>query len=92
MQGYVANDTALAGQVAARDADIAAPTPSVATVDLARQTDLDRRQALAASGAVSGDELTNAKNQFAEAQAALGPGPGRPRRRRGRQPRGQPAC
>ena len=68
VQGYSANDTALAGQLAARDADIAR-----ARSDLDRaKTDLDRRQALSASGAVSGDELTNAKNRYAEAQAALG--------------------
>jgi membrane fusion protein (multidrug efflux system) len=67
VQGYGANDTALAGQLAARDADIAR-----ARSDLDRaKTDLDRRQALSASGAVSGDELTNAKNRYAEAQAAL---------------------
>jgi membrane fusion protein (multidrug efflux system) len=64
---YEANDTALAGQLAARESDIAR-----ARSDLERaRTDLERRQALAASGAVSGDELTNAKNQFAVAQAAL---------------------
>lgn len=64
---YEANDTALAGQLAARDSDIAR-----ARSDLERaRTDLERRQALAASGAVSGDELTTAKNQFAVAQAAL---------------------
>ncbi|HLZ73696.1 HlyD family efflux transporter periplasmic adaptor subunit [Phenylobacterium sp.] len=67
VQGYGASDTALAGQVAARDADIAR-----ARSDLDRaKTDLDRRQALSASGAVSGDELTNAKNKYTEAQAAL---------------------
>ena len=68
VQGYDANDTALAGQLSARDADIAR-----ARSDLDRaKTDLDRRQALSASGAVSGDELTNAKNKLSEAQAALG--------------------
>ena len=62
-----ASDTALAGQIAARDADIAR-----ARSDLDRaRTDLDRRQALSASGAVSGDELTSAKNKFNEAQAML---------------------
>jgi membrane fusion protein (multidrug efflux system) len=67
VRGYSANDTALAGQLGARDADIAR-----ARSDLDRaRTDLERRQALSASGAVSGDELTNAKNRFAEAQAAL---------------------
>jgi membrane fusion protein (multidrug efflux system) len=67
VRGYVANDAALAGQVGARDADVAK-----ARADLDRaKTDLERREALASSGAVSGDELTNAKNRFAEAQAAL---------------------
>ncbi|MBS0334397.1 MAG: HlyD family efflux transporter periplasmic adaptor subunit [Proteobacteria bacterium] len=67
VKGYDANDTALAGQLAARDADIAR-----AKADLERaKTDLERRQALSSSGAVSGDELTNAKNRYAEAQAAL---------------------
>jgi membrane fusion protein (multidrug efflux system) len=67
VRGYVANDAALAGQVGARDADVAR-----ARADLERaKTDLDRRQALASSGAVSGDELTSAKNRYAEAQAAL---------------------
>jgi membrane fusion protein (multidrug efflux system) len=67
VRGYEANDAALAGQVGARDADIAR-----ARADLDRaHTDLDRRQALSASGAVSGDELTAAKNAFASAQAAL---------------------
>ncbi|HXA38917.1 MAG TPA: HlyD family efflux transporter periplasmic adaptor subunit [Phenylobacterium sp.] len=67
VETYDANDTALAGQLSARDADIAR-----ARSDLDRaRTDLERRQALSASGAVSGDELTNAKNKYAEAQAAL---------------------
>ncbi|MEO7026629.1 MAG: HlyD family efflux transporter periplasmic adaptor subunit, partial [Caulobacteraceae bacterium] len=40
--------------------------------DLERaRIELGRRQRLAASGAVSGDELTQAQNQFATAQAAL---------------------
>ncbi len=67
VRGYAANDEALAGQVGARDADVAR---AKSDLDRAR-TDLDRRQALAASGAVSGDELTNAKNHFAGAQAEL---------------------
>jgi membrane fusion protein (multidrug efflux system) len=67
VRGYVANDSALAGQVGARDADVA---KARADLDRAR-TDLERREALSSSGAVSGDELTNAKNRYAEAQAAL---------------------
>ncbi|RAK60518.1 EmrA/EmrK family multidrug efflux transporter periplasmic adaptor subunit [Phenylobacterium hankyongense] len=67
VRGYEANDTALGGQLAARQADI-----NRAQSDLQRaRTDLDRRQALSASGAVSGEELTTAKNQFASAQAQV---------------------
>ncbi len=74
VQGYFANDAALAGQVAARDADIAKANAQVASAqsDLDRaQTELGRRQRLASSGAVSGDELTQAQNQFTTAKAAL---------------------
>ncbi|HEX3701630.1 MAG TPA: HlyD family efflux transporter periplasmic adaptor subunit [Phenylobacterium sp.] len=64
---YQASDTALSGQLAARQADL-----QRAQADLARsRTDLARRQALAGSGAVSGEELTTVKDQFAQAQAAL---------------------
>ena len=74
VRGYFASDTALAGQLAARDADINSADAKVAAArsDLERaRTDLNRRQALAGSGAVSGDELTSAQNQYAGAQAAL---------------------
>ncbi len=74
VSGYFANDRALAAQVASRSADIAAADARVASAraDLARaRVDLDRRQALVASGAVSGDELTNARNRYAAAEAAL---------------------
>jgi membrane fusion protein (multidrug efflux system) len=64
--GYEANDTALGGQVAARQSDVAR-----AGADLQRaRIDLERRQRLSASGAVSGEELTTARNAFAAAQAA----------------------
>jgi membrane fusion protein (multidrug efflux system) len=64
---YAASDDALAGQLAARQADL-----QRAQADFARaRTDLDRRQNLAGSGAVSGDELTNAKNEYARADAAV---------------------
>jgi membrane fusion protein (multidrug efflux system) len=67
VRGYAANDDAYVAQAAARQADIAR-----ARGDLERaRTDLKRREALAASGAVSGDELTAARNAFATAQAAL---------------------
>ena len=64
---YEASDTTLAGQLAARQADL-----QRAQADLTRsRTDLERRQTLSASGAVSGEELTTAKDQFAQAQAAV---------------------
>jgi membrane fusion protein (multidrug efflux system) len=64
---YAASDDALAGQLAARRADLAR-----AEADLAKaKTDLDRRQNLSGSGAVSGDELTSARNEYARAQAAV---------------------
>lgn len=67
VRGYAASDTALAGQINVRNADIAR---AKSDLDRAR-TDLARREALASSGAVSGDELTSARNRFAEAKAAL---------------------
>jgi membrane fusion protein (multidrug efflux system) len=67
VRGYEANDTALGGQLAARQADL---SRGRADLDRAR-TDLDRRQNLAASGAVSGEELTTAKNAYASAQAEV---------------------
>ncbi|MDR3511168.1 MAG: HlyD family efflux transporter periplasmic adaptor subunit [Caulobacteraceae bacterium] len=74
VRGYFANAEALAGQVAAREADIVHADAQIASAqaDLERaQTDLQRRERLASSGAVSGDELTQAQNQFRTAQAAL---------------------
>ena len=74
MQGYYASDAALAGQVGARDADVAGADARIAAAraDLERaQTEFNRRNALAASGAVSGDELTQAQNGLAGARAAL---------------------
>lgn len=65
--GYYATDGALGAEVAARAAQARS-----AQADLARaRTDYDRRKALAASGAVSGDELTQAQNALATAQAAV---------------------
>jgi membrane fusion protein (multidrug efflux system) len=72
--GYFANEQALAGQVAARQADIVRADAQIASAqsDLDRaNTELGRRERLAASGAVSGDELTQAENQFHTARAAL---------------------
>jgi membrane fusion protein (multidrug efflux system) len=74
VRGYYSTSEALAGQVAARDADIVRADAQImsAKSDLERaQTELGRRQRLATSGAVSGDELTQAQNQFYTAKAAL---------------------
>jgi len=74
VRGYFANDAALGGQVNSRDADIAAAAArySAAAADFERaRVELDRRQALSASGAVSGDELTQSQNAFATARAGL---------------------
>jgi len=74
VRGYFANEGALAGQVEARQADITRADAQIASAqsDLDRaQTELGRRQRLANSGAVSGDELTQAENAFHTAKAAL---------------------
>ncbi|MEH0195722.1 HlyD family efflux transporter periplasmic adaptor subunit [Caulobacter sp. CCNWLY153] len=74
VRGYLATDQSLSAQIAARDADQARAAASLtsAQADLERaRIDLDRRKALAATGAVSGDELTRAQNAFTNAQAAF---------------------
>ena len=72
--GYYAENRALGAQVAARNADIVSADARIASAqsDLTRaQIDLQRRQALSASGAVSGDELTQAQNRYAAAVAGI---------------------
>ena len=63
VKGFVANDGSLLAQISARDADekhVAAQL-AAAEADFERaKIDLQRRQALSASGSVSGDELTRA--------------------------------
>jgi len=74
VRGYVATDQGLAAQVAARDAERVRNLAQVARAeaDFRRAgVDLERRKALAASGSVSGEELSNAENAFAVAKAAL---------------------
>jgi membrane fusion protein (multidrug efflux system) len=74
VKGYFANEGALSGQIDARQADIVKADAQIASAasDLQRaQTELGRRQRLASSGAVSGDELTQAENQFHTAQASV---------------------
>ena len=69
-----ANSGSLAAQISARDADIGQAQAQLASAsasfDKAR-IDLSRRSELASSGAVSGEELTNAKNAYSTAQANL---------------------
>jgi membrane fusion protein, multidrug efflux system len=69
-----ANSGSLAAQVDARAADIRQAQAQLATsqanFDKAR-IDLARRQELASSGAVSGEELTIARNAYSTAQANL---------------------
>jgi len=71
--GYYASDTALAGQLGARQAQVdsaqAMITSAQSGLDNAK-SELTRRQNLAQSGAVSQEELTSAQNSFAQAQAA----------------------
>jgi membrane fusion protein (multidrug efflux system) len=66
-QQGTATSTALSAQVNARQADIAS---AQSDYDKTR-VDLDRRLALQPSGAVSGDELTIARNAFNAARAKL---------------------
>jgi membrane fusion protein (multidrug efflux system) len=67
VRGYVANDVSLAAQLQARASD-----QRRAQSDLDRATiDLKRRENLAESGSVSGDELTRARNAYDSAKAAL---------------------
>ena len=74
VKGYVATDRGLAAQIAAREAEEkrAAAQLASAEADFDRaKIDLQRREALAKSGSVSGDELTKAQNAFAAAEANL---------------------
>ena len=74
VQGMFANDRALGAQVAAREAAVTQADAQIVAAqgDLDRaRTDLRRREALSASGAVSGDELTSAQNRFSTAKANL---------------------
>jgi membrane fusion protein (multidrug efflux system) len=74
VKGYVANDQGLSAQVAAREAEEkrAAAQLESAAADFERASiDLKRREALIASGSVSGDELTRAQSAYATAKANL---------------------
>ena len=66
MRSLQANSGSLGGQVAARQADLIR-----AKAELQRaQAEYDRRQPLAGSGAISGEEMTSAKTNLESAQAA----------------------
>lgn len=74
VKSYMATDSNLAAQITAREADEkrSAAQLAAAQADFERASvDLKRRESLVGSGAVSGDELTRAKNAFAGAQANL---------------------
>ncbi|WP_442781660.1 HlyD family efflux transporter periplasmic adaptor subunit [Collimonas fungivorans] len=74
VQAYFANDAGLAAQVLARDAEQSRAAAQVlsAQADLQRaELDLRRREALAKSGSVSGEELTNARSALLTAQASM---------------------
>ena len=74
VKAYFADAQALGGQLDARQADVARADAQIAgsKADVERASvELKRRQALAASGAVSGDELTDAQNRFSTAAAGL---------------------
>ena len=70
----VATSRALGAQVAAGDADISSARAQVAIASSAYEkarVDLDRRSALADSGAVSGEELTASRNAWSAASGNL---------------------
>lgn len=74
VSSYLATDEGLAAQVKAREADESQAQARLAAseADLRKaQVDLKRREALAKSGAVSGEELTNARNAMVQAEANL---------------------
>jgi membrane fusion protein (multidrug efflux system) len=74
VQGLHATDSGLGAQISARTADEARAQAQIASaqadVEKAR-IDLQRRESLAPSGAVSGEELTSARNAFNTAAASL---------------------
>jgi membrane fusion protein (multidrug efflux system) len=74
VKGYFANEQAAVAQTAARDSDVGRAAAQLASAqsDLARaEAEYQRRQGLAGTGAVSADELSEAKNRRQTAQAAV---------------------
>lgn len=74
VRGLMATDSGLAGQIASRAADQARADAQLASArsDMEKaRIDLQRREALIASGSVSGDEVTVARNAYQAALANL---------------------
>jgi len=74
VRGYFANEQAAAAQTDASTSDLARAEAQLASArsDFARaQTEYDRRHALAGTGAVSADELTEVQNHRQTAEAAV---------------------
>ena len=74
VRGYLASDEGYAAQLQARDAERrrAAAQLASAQAELERaRLDLKRREDLAGSGSVSGEEVSNARTAFLNAEAAL---------------------
>ncbi|MDW6004495.1 HlyD family secretion protein [Vibrio mangrovi] len=74
VQSYLASDEGLKALVNARAEDEKRAKAQLASVQASFQRakiDLDRREALVRSGSVSGEELSNAKTAFTQAQAQL---------------------
>lgn len=72
--GQMASDKQFSAQIDARNADIQAASERIiaANIDLQKtKVDLQRRQNLIGAGAVSGDELTNAKHAYDASQYNL---------------------
>ncbi len=67
VHGYLAADVSAAAQIQARDAEIAQARNQLERA----QTDLQRRQSLAGTGAVSAEEITTAQNAVRAAQTAI---------------------
>ncbi|HLZ74774.1 HlyD family efflux transporter periplasmic adaptor subunit [Phenylobacterium sp.] len=65
--GYHANDDALSAEVANRAAQVQSARSNLERA----RTDYERRQGLDANGAISGEELTQARNALDTAQAAV---------------------
>ena len=74
VRGYVANDSNLRAQLDSRASEQvrAAAQLAAAKADFERaRIDLQRRESLATSGAISGDELTRTRNEYASAEAGV---------------------